>query len=233
MTVESWEDVPRFRDRRDAGRRLAAALEAYRGQDVLVLGIPRGGVVVAAEVARALDADLDVVVARKLGSPISPELAIGAVTADGGRWLHDELIEALRATAAYVERTTAEQVAEARAREARFRAGRPGPRIEGRVVIVVDDGLATGATMRAAVRSVRRQRPARIVVAVPVGAPAACEALRREADEVVCLLEPELFFAVGGFYERFEPTEDAEVQELLQAHGARRSGDRAGEAAAR
>jgi len=209
-----------FLDRRDAGRALAAALERFRGKDVLVLGLPRGGVPVAAEVARALDGDLDVVVARKLGSPGSAELAIGAITADGQRVLNEDVIRDQRVSEAYIEAVSAVQQAEARRRETAFRGGRPAPRIAGRIVILVDDGLATGATMRAAVRAVRRQAPARLVVAVPVGAPAACEMLRSEADEVVALGEPEYFGAVGTFYRDFRQTEDDEVLHLLEEHAA-------------
>ncbi len=206
-----------FRDRADAGAQLAQALQGYRGQDVLVLGIPRGGVVVAAEVARRLGAELDVIVARKLGAPISRELAIGAVTADGERYLNEDILRELRVPEHYVQTVTEEEQAEARRREERFRAGRPPARIAGRTVILVDDGLATGATMHAAVRSVRRQRPARLVVAVPVGARETCEELRAEADEVVCLFQPEPFWAVGAHYRHFEPVDDATVQELLRA----------------
>jgi putative phosphoribosyl transferase len=208
-----------FRDRPAAGAELAKSLDRYRGHrdpKVLVLGIPRGGVPVAAEVARRLDADLDVVVARKLGSPISPELAIGAVTANGGRYLNEEIIGRLGVPFDYLVREAVEQTKEARRREARFRGGRPRPEVGGRVVIVVDDGLATGATMRAAVRSVRMGRPARLVVAVPVGPVSTCADLRREADEVICLHELDPFWAVGPYYEHFEPTEDAEAQQILQ-----------------
>ncbi|MER3419765.1 MAG: phosphoribosyl transferase [Chloroflexota bacterium] len=206
-----------FRDRVDAGVQLAAALDGYRGQDVLVLGIPRGGVVVAAEVARRLGAELDVIVARKLGAPISRELAIGAVTADGQRYLNEDILRELRVSERYLQTVTEEEQAEARRREEQLRAGRPPARIAGRTVILIDDGLATGATMRAAVRSVRRQEPARLVVAVPVGARETCEELRAEADEVVCLYQPEPFWAVGAHYQRFEPVDDATVQALLRA----------------
>jgi predicted phosphoribosyltransferase len=209
-----------FRDRRDAGARLGERLAALRGQDLLVLAIPRGGVPVADEVARRLDAELDVVVARKLGAPGQPELAIGAVTADGGRYLNEEILRETDADAAYLSRVTAEQMAEARRREARFRGGAAPPRLAGRTVILVDDGLATGATMRAAVRSVRQRRPTRVVVAVPVGSVHACAALAEEADEVVCLATPALFWAVGLHYEDFRPTEDAEVEAILRASRA-------------
>jgi len=206
-----------FRDRRDAGQALAARLERYRGSDALVLGLPRGGVVVAAEVARRLGAELDVVVARKLGAPISPEVAIGAVTASGERVLNEELIRELDVSEAYLSGVTAIEQREARRREAWLRGNRPPPPIAGRTVIVVDDGLATGATMRAALRSVRQQSPTRLVVAVPVGSREACEALRAEADEVVCLHAPASFNAVGSYYLKFDQTSDDEVRRLLQA----------------
>jgi putative phosphoribosyl transferase len=208
----------RYVDRADAGRKLAESLKQYKGQGVLVLGIPRGGVPVAAEVAKALEAELDVIVARKLGAPGQPELAIGAVTSNGGRFLNEEVIEGIGVTDQYLEKVTAEQMDEARRREDRFRAGRPPEVIMGRVVIVVDDGLATGATMRASVRSVRKHQPARLIVAVPVGSQEACAALSREADEVICTYRPEVFWAVGLYYENFEPTMDAEVTEILQQY---------------
>ena len=215
---------PLFRDRRDAGAQLGERLaETYEGEHALVLGIPRGGVPVAAEVASRLNAGLDVVVARKLGAPGYEELAIGAVTANGGRFLNDDVIRELNVTEAYIEAVTAEQQGEARRREERFREGRAAAEFTGRTVIIVDDGLATGATMRAAVRSVRRGGPARIVVAVPVGSVQACAALAGEADDVVCLFAPEAFWAVGYYYEHFEPTEDDEVQAILSAAHARRS----------
>jgi putative phosphoribosyl transferase len=211
-----------FADRRQAGHQLALALAAYRGQDVLVLGIPRGGVPVADVVAEQLEADLDLVVARKLGAPGWPELAIGAVTANGGRFLNQDVIGELGVRPAYLAAVTAAEMTEARAREERLRDGLPARPIAGRVVIVVDDGLATGATMRAAVRSVRQQRPARLVVAVPVGSRTACAALRAEVDDLVCLAAPEPFWAVGAYYEHFEPTDDDEVRHLLHEADARR-----------
>ena len=206
-----------FRNRVDAGAQLAERLAAYQGQDVLVLGIPRGGVPVAAEVAHQLGAELDVLVARKLGARFQPELAIGAVTANGGRYLNQDLIEQTGVSAAELEAITAAEMAEAHRRQARFRGRRPAPRIAGRTVILVDDGLATGATMRAAVRSVRQRHPARLVVAVPVGAAETCAALREEADEVIAVYEPELFLAVGLYYRDFSPPEEAEILRLLQA----------------
>lgn len=218
MTLRAQDLTERertFRDRRDAGAALAAELERYRGTDALVLGLPRGGVVTAAEVARKLGAELDVLVSRKLGSPVSAELAIGAVTANGGRFLNDDVIRELNVSEPYIAAVTQVQQVEARRREALFRGDRPRPRMAGRTVILVDDGLATGATMRAAVRAARQEGPARLVVAVPVGSREACAALRGEADEVVCLYEPEYFGAVGSWYEHFEQTEDGEVVQLL------------------
>jgi putative phosphoribosyl transferase len=227
----SRRDSPFFRDRIDAGQRLARQLEAYRGKDALVIGIPRGGVPVAAEVARLLDADLDIVVARKLGAPGFPELAIGAVTANGGQFLNDNVISELGVSPEYLGKAIEAQTAEARQREERFRGGRPAPRFAGRTVIIVDDGLATGATMRASVRSVRARGPARLVVAVPVGAPESCDALRSEADEVVCSYQPEEFWAVGYYYQHFDPVEDDEVNAILgEACATRSARDQAAQA---
>jgi predicted phosphoribosyltransferase len=204
-----------YRDRAEAGDQLAAALAAYRGQRAVVLGIPRGGIPVAAAVARALDAELDVVVARKLGAPFQPELAVGAVTANGGLFRDEETIDALGITEDVLRQAIQRESAVARRREARFRGARPAPAIEGRTVLVVDDGLATGATMRAAVRSVRKRHPAKLVVAVPVGSEQACAALRPEVDEIVCMSTPEPFFAVGLYYADFTAVEDDEVQRIL------------------
>jgi putative phosphoribosyl transferase len=215
--------VPRFADRAAAGDALADALTYYRGADVLVLGLPRGGVPVAARVAEALNAELDVIVARKLQSPISAELAIGAITADGERYLNEGLISELAVSDTFLAAVTDVQRAEARKREQQLRGTRPPPRITGRIVILVDDGLATGATMHAAVRSVRKQRPAHLIVAAPVGSQEACNALAREADEVVCPWRPEPFGAVVLYYENFVQTSDAEVQQVLEHSPAMRS----------
>jgi putative phosphoribosyl transferase len=204
-----------FRDRREAGQVLAGCLEMFKGKDAVVLGIPRGGVAVAREVADALNAQLDVIVARKLGSPVSPELAIGAVTANGGRFLSEEMIKEWNIPREYVESETERQRTEARRREAWLRASRSAVPLDGRVVIIVDDGLATGATMIAAVRSVRRRQPALVVAAVPVASAEACAALRHEADQLVCPLQPDPFYAVGLYYGNFDPVEDSEVQRIL------------------
>ena len=213
----------RFANREAAGDALADALAYYRGADVLVLGLPRGGVVVAARVAEALHAELDVMVARKLPSPISTELAIGAVTAGGERYLNEGLISELAVSDTFLDAVTDVQRAEAQQRERRFRGNRVPPRIAGRIVILVDDGLATGATMHAAVRAVRKQHPAHLIVAAPVGSHEACEALAHEAQEVVCPWRPEPFGAVGLYYENFVQTSDADVQQILARSPALRS----------
>ena len=205
----------RFVDRVDAGRQLARALLHHRDTGALVLGLPRGGVPVAAEVAAALDAELDVLVVRKLGVPGHEELAMGAVAGGGLRVLNDDVLSRLDLPDEAVERVTAsagEVVAE---RERDYRGDRPPPRLRGRRVLLVDDGLATGATMRVAVRAVVGAGASPVVVAVPVAPPPACEALRLLADEVVCLRTPASFVAVGAWYDDFSETSDDEVREAL------------------
>lgn len=213
----------RFANRQAAGDALADAMSHYRGADVLVLGLPRGGVVVAARVAEELAGELDVIVARKLPSPISQELAIGAVTADGERYLNEGLISELGVSDTFLEAITQVQRNEAVKRERELRGNRPPPRIAGRVVVLVDDGLATGATMLAAVQSIRQQKPGHLIVAVPVGSREACEALAAEADEVVCPWQPHPFGAVGLYYQDFVQTSDAEVREILTRSPAMKS----------
>jgi predicted phosphoribosyltransferase len=207
-----------FRDRLDAGQRLAQRLESFRDASPVVFAIPRGGVPVGAEIARGLDAELDVVVARKLGAPFHAELAIGAVAADGERFLNQDIISQLGVDEAYLDQITKEQREEAERREQRFRGGRPPVKLKGRTALLVDDGLATGATMHAAARSLRKREPDRLVVAVPVGSREACWALLKDADEVVCLAQPDPFYAIGLYYEHFEQVEDTEVLRLLEQH---------------
>jgi predicted phosphoribosyltransferase len=208
----------RFEDRTEAGRQLAAYLMAYANRpDVIVLGLPRGGVPVAFEVAQALNAPLDVFVVRKLGVPGHEELAMGAIATGDVVVLNEDVVEGLRIPDSVLERVAAEERQELLRREGIYRGNRPPPDLRGRIVILVDDGLATGSTMRAAVEAIRRQGPARIVVAVPVAAAETCEQFRHEgvADEVICLRTPEPFYAVGLWYQDFSPTTDQEVRDLL------------------
>ena len=212
--------LQRFRNRTDAGRQLAEKLAAYANRsDVLVLGLPRGGVPVGFEVARALGAPLEVFLVRKLGVPGYEELAMGAVASGGGRVLNDEIVHGLGISEHEIDAAVARELQELARRERLFRGDRPPPDIEGRTVILVDDGLATGATMRAAVAALRRQRPAGIVVAVPTASPDTCEALKAEADDVICAMTPDPFFAVGHWYDDFTQTTDEEVRDFLYAQG--------------
>jgi len=212
-----------FPNRAEAGRRLAEKLEQYAGRDdVIVLGLPRGGVPVAYEVAQRLGVPLDVFIVRKLGVPGFEELALGAIASGGVRVLNDDVVRVLPNASELVESVTARETAELQRREQAYRDGRPPPELRGRVVILVDDGLATGATMRAAVAALRQLGAARIVVAVPVGAADTCRELEEEVDETVCVMAPEWFQAVGQFYEDFSQTSDDEVRELL-ARAAQRN----------
>jgi putative phosphoribosyl transferase len=207
----------RFRDRRDAGRALAELLRRYAGRaDVIVLALPRGGVPVAAEVAKTLGAPLDLFLVRKLGVPGHEELAMGALATGGVRVLNEDVIRALRVSRADVEAVTAEERHELERRERRYRGNRPLPDVKGKTVILIDDGLATGSTMLAAVRALREEGPAQIVVAVPVAAAETCDDFRGVVDEIVCAATPEPFIAVGLWYEDFAQTTDEEVQELLR-----------------
>jgi predicted phosphoribosyltransferase len=207
-----------FANREEAGIKLAPLLKRFGTERPVVLGIPRGGVPVAAVLARELGAELDVIVARKLGAPGSPELAIGAVTANGGRFVNEQMISELGVSSEYLEREILRKMEEARQREQLCRGSNHHISLEARTVIIADDGLATGSTMRAAVRSVKQRRPRRIVVAVPVGSTTAVEDLRAEADEVICPHQPEPFWAVGYYYQHFEPVEDDEVTRILATY---------------
>lgn len=205
-----------FVDRRDAGRVLASRLAKYAGRDdVVVLALPRGGVPVAFEVASALGARLDVFLVRKLGTPGHRELAMGAIASGGVRVLNDDVVRWYGIPEAAIEQVAREEAQELERRERAYREGRPAPDLANRIVILVDDGLATGSTMRAAAQAVRAHRPSRVVIAVPVGASHTCAELSSIADEIVCARMPEPFSAVGQWYLDFTQTEDAEVRDLL------------------
>jgi predicted phosphoribosyltransferase len=205
-----------FRDRRDAGRQLARALTAYAGRPgVVILALPRGGVPVASEVARTLHAPLDVLLVRKLGVPGFEELAFGALATGGVRVLNEEVVQRLGIPPRVIAAVTAAERKELQRRRRAYRDQRRSLPVRGRIVMLVDDGVATGASIRAALAVLRRFRPARIVVAVPVAAAEACAALRAEVDEVICAWTPEPFHAVGHWYEDFAPTSDGEVRDLL------------------
>lgn len=209
---------PRFRDRFHAGRQLAAALQRYAGQpNLLVLALPRGGVPVGYEVARILNASLDVMLVRKLGVPGQEELAMGAIASGGIRILSQDVLTAFGISEPIVARIAAEAREELDRRERIYRDDRPAPDVEGRTIILVDDGLATGATMRAAAAALRAQHPAQLVVAVPVAPPETCATLRGEVDDVICAQVLDPFFAVGNWYDDFAQVSDEEVRRLLRA----------------
>jgi putative phosphoribosyl transferase len=210
-------DRVRFRNRAEAGRALARVLSHYAGRDdVVVLALPRGGVPVAYEVAKELGAPLDVFLVRKLGVPGHEELAMGAIASGGVLVLDEGVLRWLGISEQQIEKTLKRELDELRRREAAYRDGRPLPDLKRKTVILVDDGLATGASMQAAARAVRRHDPARIVVAVPVASRATCDQFREEVDEVVCAVTPAPFYAVGNWYDDFSQTSDEEVRELLE-----------------
>lgn len=205
-----------YRDRFEAGQRLATKLMAYaHRQDVLVLGLPRGGVPVAYEVAKALQAPLDVFIVRKLGVPGREELAMGAIATGGIRVINESVVRMLHIPEHIIDAVAAREQQELERREHLYRDDRPPPDVHASTVILIDDGLATGSTMRAAIAALRLQHPARIVVAVPVAALATCEELGTEVDEIVCVQTPEPFYGVGLWYENFSQTTDEEVHDLL------------------
>jgi putative phosphoribosyl transferase len=207
----------RFRDRTEAGQLLASRLAAYaKRPDVLVLALPRGGVPVAYEVARALQAPLDVIIVRKLGVPGQEELAMGAIAAGGGGVLNEDVVRSLGIPEEAIHKGAARAQHEVERRERLYRGNRPACEVHGRPIILVDDGMATGATMRAAIAAVRQRQPARVIIAVPVAASATCEELAAEGDEVVCILRPESLYAVGLWYEHFSQLTDQEVADLLE-----------------
>jgi putative phosphoribosyl transferase len=220
----------KYRDRTEAGRLLANKLMTYANRtDVLVLGLPRGGVPVAFEVARALEAPLDVFLVRKLGVPGHEELAMGAIASGGVRVLNYDVVNSQHIPAGVIDAVAADEQRELERRARIYRGDRPPPDVSRRTVILIDDGLATGSTMHAAARSLRSQNPAAIVVAVPVAAEETCHEFRDEVDEVICAYTPEPFFAVGLWYEDFSQTSDEEVRGLLaQAAIATRAASRRG-----
>lgn len=206
-----------FRDRRDAGKKLAKKLSTYGSrQDVLVLALPRGGVPVAYEVARALNAPLDLFLVRKLGLPGREELAIGAIASGGVRILNQDIVRMLSIPDEVIHFVAKREFQELQRRESLYRGSRPFPEVRDHTVILIDDGLATGASMRAAVSGLRAQHPARIVVAVPAASSDACDAFKAEVDEVVCAITPDPFYGVSRWYEDFSQVTDEEVRNLLQ-----------------
>jgi putative phosphoribosyl transferase len=209
-----------FADRTQAGRLLATQLERYanHGQDAIVLGLPRGGVPVAFEVARALRLPLDVYLVRKLGTPGFEELAMGAIATGGIRVLNRRVVDDLHISESQVESVVAAETAELLRREHAYRQDRQPPQLEGRTAILVDDGLATGSTMRAAIASLRAQRSREVIVAVPVAPQDTCTELGKESDDVVCLATPQPFLAVGQWYQDFSPPSDDEIREQLRAN---------------
>lgn len=218
--IEGEEPVvfPPFRDRRDAGQQLALRLDVYRErQDVVVLALPRGGVPVAHEVSRYLHAPLDVFLVRKLGVPGQEELAMGAIASGGVVVLNDDVVSSLRIPKSAIEAAEAREARELERREREFRGQRPPLSVAARTLILIDDGIATGSTMRAAILALRRLGAAPIVAAAPVGAPATCADLSRIVDDLVCPVTPPEFEAVGEYYENFSQTTDDEVRDLLQA----------------
>ncbi len=206
-----------FQDRHEAGKILAKELSSFKGRDdVIVLGIPRGGVVVSHEIAQALNVPLDIYITRKIGAPHNPELAIGAVASDGTLILDYQLAKRLGVSQDYIDAESERQKREIERRIAEYRGAVPAPELKGKVVIVADDGVATGATTLATIRAIRTQEPSQLVLAVPVGPRDTIESLKREVDQLYCLHAPEIFWAVGAFYNVFDQTSDEEVKALLQ-----------------
>ncbi len=206
-----------FQDRREAGRILAKELSSFKGQDdVIILGIPRGGVVVGREIAQALNVPLDVYITRKIGAPHNPELAIGAVASDGTLILDYQLAKRLGVSQDYIDAESERQRREIERRITEYRGKLPAPELKGKVVILADDGVATGATTLASIRAIRTQEPDQLILAVPVGPRDTIESLKREVDRLFCLHAPEIFWAVGAFYSIFDQTSDEEVKALLQ-----------------
>lgn len=205
-----------FKDRIDGGRQLAQALSYLKGQNAAVLAIPRGGVVIGAQIAKVLNMPLDIIIPRKIGAPGNPELAIGAVAGEGVTYLKQDLIGLLHVGQEYLDGEIKRQVAEIKRRQENYLQGRKPVEIEGKTAVIVDDGIATGSTAIAAIRAVKAKKPQKTILAVPVAPPEGKEAVQAEADEVMVLQTPEPFYAVGQFYQVFEQTTDEEVRNLLR-----------------
>lgn len=222
MLGRSRMETPRFRDRNEAGKLLGREVARRLGKrhDIIVLGLPRGGVPVAFHVAQALDAPLDVFIVRKLGVPGHEELAMGAIASGGVRVLNRDVLSYVSISQKTIDAVAAREEQELQRRERSYRGARPPLNLRGRTVVIVDDGLATGSTMRAAIAAVRKMEPKAIVVAVPVAAPQTCEEFRNEVDEMVCLRTPEPFQAVGLWYDDFSQTTDEEVHDLIERANA-------------
>jgi putative phosphoribosyl transferase len=204
-----------FNDRKEAGKLLAAELSQYKGQNAVVLGIPRGGIVVAREIAREIDGELDIILAHKLRSPGYSELAMGAISEDGKIFLNEEVVRELGVSETNLHKERQRQMVEINRRIEMFRKERQKAQLSGRIVIVTDDGIATGSTTQAALWSVRQERPRKLICAMPVGPEETLMRLADDADEIICLRSPSYFMAVGQFYVRFQPVEDEEVREIL------------------
>lgn len=215
LRILSYSSAP-FVDREDAGKLLAVELSEYRGQKAAVLGIPRGGMVVAREIARALDAELDIVLAHKLRTPGHEELAMGSVAEDGKLFLNQEVVGGLGVGEAYIQQEKARQMAEIKRRTELFRRVRPKVTLKGRIVIVADDGVATGATTQAALWAIRLEQPQKLIAAIPVGPEDTIRRLAEAADKMLCLRAPPLFAAVGQFYQQFYPVDDEDVLKILR-----------------
>ena len=216
--------LTQFRDRKEAGKLLAAQLAAYANQqDLIVLALPRGGVPVGFEIAQALHAPLDVIVVRKLGVPGQEELAMGTIATSGIRILNKDVVQFLNIPDEVVDHVTAQELKELERRERLYRGERPAYDVGGRTIILVDDGIATGATMHAAVAAIKQRQPTRIIIAVPTAAPSTCDEFAMEVDELVCVIRPEPFIAVGYWYRQFSQTSDEEVHHLLEQANQRTS----------
>ncbi len=222
LRILSYSSMP-FADREEAGELLAAQLVEYRGQKAVVLGIPRGGIVVASEIARELKAELDIVLAHKLRTPGHEELAMGSVTEDGKLFLNQEVVGEIAVREAYIQQEKVRQLAEIKRRTELIRQVRPKIPLKGRIVIVTDDGVATGATTQAALWAVRLEGPEKLIAAIPVGPEDTIRRLAKDVDEMLCLRAPPLFVAVGQFYRQFHPVEDEDVLKILR-EGSQKDG---------